>query len=274
MDLSKAFNCIPHDLLIAKLYAYGLDFDTVTFLHNYLKHQKQSAKIDNISSFSRTILLGVPQGSVLGPILFNTFINDLLLWLTKSDLHNFADDNAIAVTCKNLNDLLHALEKESESTIDWLRSNIMIGTPDKLQAIIMNKRRENQITQKLKIHNNEIKTTKSIKLLGIEIDHVSKLCSKAAMQINAICRLAKFMGNKVKIAMINSFVYSNFNYCPLVYNCKSDYGNLIKNNDTTTMEIKRLQTLATKIFKIININPSYMKNIFTPKTKVQLLNRT
>ena len=100
----------------------------------------------------------------------------------------------------------------------------MIAVPDKFQVIIMNKRRENQITHNLKIYNNEIDTTKSVKLLAIETDnqlsfnqHISKLCSKAAMQLNAICKLTKFMGNKGKIAIINSFVYSNFNYCPLVW---------------------------------------------------------
>ena len=74
MDLSKAFDCIPHDLLKAKLHAYGLDFDTVTFLHNYLEHRKQSGKINNISTFFRTILSGVAQVSIPGPILFKTFL--------------------------------------------------------------------------------------------------------------------------------------------------------------------------------------------------------
>ena len=93
-------------------------------------------------------------------------------------------------------------------SIDWFKNNNMIANPDKFQAIIMNIRKENQITHKLKIHNNEIETTKSVKLLGIEVDnqlsfnqHISKLCSKAAMQLIAICRLAKFMGHKEKIAM-------------------------------------------------------------------------
>ena len=95
--------------------------------------------------------MGLPQVSVLGPILFNIFINDLFLLLTKSDLHNFAGDNTIAVTCKNLNDLLHKLKKESESAVDWFRNNNMIANPDKFQAIIMNKKRENPITHQLKI---------------------------------------------------------------------------------------------------------------------------
>ena len=100
----------------------------------------------------------------------------------KSDLHNFADGNTVTVTCKNLNDNLQTLVKESESTVDWFRNDNMIVSPDKFQPIIMNKRRENQITHKLKINNNEIDTTKSVKLLGIEIDnqlsfnqHISKL---------------------------------------------------------------------------------------------------
>ena len=119
---------------MAKLHAYGLDFDTVTFLHNYLKYRKQSVKINSISSFFRTILSGVPHSSMLGPVLFNTFINDLFLWLTKSDLHNFVDDNTITATCKNLNDLLHTLEKESQSVINCFMNNNMIDNPGKFQA--------------------------------------------------------------------------------------------------------------------------------------------
>ena len=109
----------------------------------------------------------------------------------------------------------------------------------------MNKRRENQETPKLKIYNNEIGTTKSVNLLGMEIDnqlrfnqHISKLCSKATMQLNAICRLAKFMGNEQKIAMINSFVYSNFNCCPLVWHfCSCESLQKIEKNSKTLSRI-------------------------------------
>ena len=83
-----------------------------------------------------------------------------------------------------MNDLLHTLEKELESAVDWFENNNMIANPDKFQAIIMNKRRENQITYKLEIYNNKIGTTKSVKLLVTEIynqlsfnQHISKLCS-------------------------------------------------------------------------------------------------
>ena len=83
MDFSKAFDCIPHDLLIVKLHAYGFSFETSTFLNNYLRNRKQCVKINNICSDLLKILSGVPQGSILGPILFNIFLNELFLCLKK-----------------------------------------------------------------------------------------------------------------------------------------------------------------------------------------------
>ena len=85
MDLSKAFDCIPHDLLVAKLYTYGFGEKTLAFFYSYLKRRKQSVKINDISSTFETILTGVPQGSILGPILFNIFLNDLLYLANKAE---------------------------------------------------------------------------------------------------------------------------------------------------------------------------------------------
>ena len=184
--------------------------------------------------------------------------------LKKTDLHNFADDNTITVVCDQLADLLEA---EIELSVGWFRENEMVVNSE---AIILSSK-EAQAAHKLIIVNNEIKTTKSIKLLDIIIDnqlrfngHISIPCSKATMQLNGLYRLQKYMGKSEKEAIINSFILSTFNYCPVVWHfssCESirkiekikkdclriilngyesDYKTLLRNSSKPTMEIRRL----------------------------------
>ena len=93
MGLSKAFDCIPHNLLIAKLHAYGFNKKALTFLYSYLKCMKQSVKINDTERFFQILLSGIPQGSILGPILFNLCINNLFFFIKYAELANFLDDN-------------------------------------------------------------------------------------------------------------------------------------------------------------------------------------
>ena len=243
MDFSKTFDCMSHDLLIAKLYAYGFSFETLTFLNSYLRNRNQCVKINNICSDFLKILSGVPQGSILGPILFNIFLNDLFLCLKNTDLHNFADDNTIIYD--QLPDLIKIFEAEGELSVGWFRKNEMVVNSDKLQAIILN-RKEAQATHTLIIDNKEIKAINSIKLPGINMDgqlkfneHISILCSKAAMQLNALSRLQKYMGKAEKEAILNSFILSNFNYCPLVWHFSS------------CESIRKIEKIQKRCFRIV-----------------------
>ena len=93
MDLSKEFDCIPHDSLIPKLNAYGFDRKSLVFSYSYSKRKKQCVNWNNIQSMFKTLFSGVPQESILRPLLFNIFINDLMSVIKKSSLYNFADDN-------------------------------------------------------------------------------------------------------------------------------------------------------------------------------------
>ena len=97
MDLSKLFDCNPRDILTTKLYVYGISFGKTTFLNSYLKERKQNVKVDDAWNIFLKILPVVQQGSILSPTLFNIFLNDLFLCLTKSELSNFADDNTLEI---------------------------------------------------------------------------------------------------------------------------------------------------------------------------------
>ena len=114
MDLSKAFDCISHDLLIAKLYAYGFDKNSIRLIYSYLKGRNQRVKINSEYSSWKEILDGVPQGSVLGPLLFNLFVNDLFLFVEKSEICNYADDNSLIVADKSIDNIISKLESDME----------------------------------------------------------------------------------------------------------------------------------------------------------------
>ena len=166
MDLSKAFDCIPHDLLIAKLHTYGFNKKALTLLYSYLKRRKQSVKINGTESFFQIRLSGVPQGSILGPILFNLFINDLFFFIKEAELANFADDNTIYVGSKDLTELLEILRKECETAINWFKTNNMIVNPNKFQSMIISSKKD---LSKSLLNINGVELT--MELLGIEIDN-------------------------------------------------------------------------------------------------------
>ena len=137
-DLSKAFDCLNHELLIAKLEAYGFDNPSLRYIYSYLSDRKQRTKVNNSFSDWCNIVSGVPQGSILGPLLFNIYINYIFYFIDMSDIANYADDTTPFVVEKTIDSLLESLEKDTAALIKWFRDNYLKLNADKCHLLISN----------------------------------------------------------------------------------------------------------------------------------------
>ena len=118
-DPSKAFDCIDHELLTAKLHTYGFDNDALKFIYSYLKGRKQRTKKNSLYSSFAEILFGVPQGSILGPLLFNAYICDLFYDIDDLDFASFADDNTPYSCLSDMISVLGRLKRGIDKIFDW-----------------------------------------------------------------------------------------------------------------------------------------------------------
>ena len=133
MDLSKAFGMLNHDLLIAKLHAYGFSEESLQLIRSYLTNRWQRTKVNASFSNWTELLLGVPQGSVLGPLLFN----DLFYVAELTNVCNYANDTAFHACDSDICSLIKRLEHDSLLSVEWFESNYMKLNEDKCQVINM-----------------------------------------------------------------------------------------------------------------------------------------
>ena len=168
MDLSKAYDCLNYELIIAKLAAYGLNEGSLRLIKNYQSKRKQRVKISSSLSKRLEIILGVPQGSILGLILFNIFINDLLLFIKETDVCNFADGTTLYKCGSDLDIVLETLEIYANIAINWLNNNEMVANPKKL--LLMFLARNKSIEKEKSFVEKAIKSSSTAELLGIALD--------------------------------------------------------------------------------------------------------
>ena len=143
MDLSESFDAINHDLLIAKLHAYGLNKSSLKLLFSYLNNRWHRTKINQNFSSWEELLPGVPQGSVLGRLLFNIYLNDLFYLTESTEVCNFAEEITVFACDKDLSPLIKRLEYDSLLAIKWFQNNNMKLNQDKCHLLVPGYKHEN-----------------------------------------------------------------------------------------------------------------------------------
>ena len=213
MDLSKAYYCLPHDLLLAKLQAYGFSKESIRLFLSYLTNRTQRIKIGSTFSHCTNILKGIPQGPILGLLLFNIFMNDLFFFSAKCEICNFADDNSLYSCGMNLDNIFSNLIQDMENVYEWSVYNSMKADPDKFQFIILGK----PGSHTLKIGDITIKSASYVTLLGITIDsklnfkeHINNIVKKAYYKLYALRRLRKFLTLEKAKILACSMIKSQF----------------------------------------------------------------
>ena len=217
--LLNTFDCILHDLLIAKLATYGFDYNSLQMLQSYLSNRKQRTKINDAYSKYCQILFGVPQGSILGPLLFNIYICDLFYDINDCDIATCADDNTPYASSSNLDASINKLEENTNNLFQWFRNNHMKTNADKYHLLVTG-----NYEVSANINEFEIESSKKEKFLGISIDatlsfehHITSLCKKASQKLHALARIAHYIDFEKRRSLMKALVIFQFNYCSLIW---------------------------------------------------------
>ena len=276
-DLSKAFDCICHGLLVPKLHAYGLSLPAMKMIQDYLLNQKQRTKVGSSNSTWENIISGVPQGTILGRLLFKIFFCDLFLEHEDCCFTNYADDTTLYVVANNTAEVIENLIIITQKLFPWFASNQMKVNHDKWHLLLRTQDEAN-----IQIANSTMKCSKLKKLLGIVLDnklkfykHVENICQKASKTLNALAKITNYLELPKRRILVNAFLKAQFSYCPtvcmfhnrslnnkinrlrerylrIIYNDKdSNFEELLVNDNSFSIHHNNIHTLQLKCTKLL-----------------------
>ena len=232
LDLSKAFDCIDHSILLKKLKYYGIRGNAIQWFESYLCNRKQYVSVDNFNSEYKSISVGVPQGSNLGPLLFLLYINDLQYVSNILSVILFADDTSLFLSGKDPVALNNLFNSEMKSIQTWFTANKLYINRDKTCYMIFKSRncriQDNVIS--IELNDLSIKRETSTKFLGVIIDenlnwkeHVNYIALKISKSIGVFNILKHILPLKILTNLYNCMILSHFMYSNIVWGGCSFY---------------------------------------------------
>ena len=232
IDLEKAFDTVNHQILISKLYHYGIRGVANKWFTSYLSNRFQKVSLNGESSKRLPITCGIPQGSILGPLLFLIYINDMHLSVEHSVIYHFADDTNLLYSCKTFKNLRKRVNRDLQLPYDWLCANRLSLNTGKTEFIVFRPPRY-KMTERLtlKLHHTKLFESSKIKYLGMILDnnlnwkaHLTELSKKLSRAVGLIYKVRHLCPTSVLRSLYYSLFHSHMSYGLILWsNAKQCY---------------------------------------------------
>lgn len=247
LDFTKAFDCLSHGVLLKKLEAYGIRGQALLLLQSYLEYRQQYVNLNGYSSTARFITSGVPQGSILGPFLFNLYINDIVNVNKHAKFVIYADDTSVFFSSDTCDDLIDMANLTLSKIKSWEDSNSLKINIHKTKAVIFRPKNKPVVLSKvLTFSSTPIEIVSCFKTLGVIFSegmswdsHINYLIPKLARVVGIINRYRSVLPTNVKLLLYKSLFFSHLTYCHLVW------------GTSTFTNIEKLFMLQKKILRCI-----------------------
>lgn len=225
MDLSKAFDCVPHKALVTKMEMAGLRGNALSLMKSYLHDRKIVVDVDGSRSAFKVVTVGVGQGTILGPLLYLIYINDIGELKLEGTLNMYADDTAIFYFGKNRALNKDAMSRDVAQIEEFYRINRLSLNLAKTQYINFEARRSAHSTKEsINISNTNIEEADTVKYLGLTLDrclswrqHIQSVVRKVSGPVGMLAKINRFMPKKIMLMIYNSIVHSHLSYLTLLW---------------------------------------------------------